>query len=107
MTQFSELPIRPQILEQLSAASFSTMTPVQAAAIPQALEGKDPLAPAQTGTGKTLAFLSPVMEQLLKSHILAITALVLVATRQLAMQVAAQYVALRGKRLVAAAIGVG
>jgi ATP-dependent RNA helicase RhlE len=107
MTQFSELPIRPQILEQLSAASFSTMTPVQAAAIPQALEGKDVLATAQTGTGKTLAFLIPVMEQLLKSHIPAITALVLVPTRELAMQVAAQYDALRGKRLAAAAIVVG
>ncbi len=107
MTQFSELPIRPQILEQLSAANFSTMTPVQAAAIPQALEGKDVLATAQTGTGKTLAFLIPVIEQLLKSHIPAITALVLVPTRELAMQVAAQYDALRGKRLAAAAIVVG
>jgi len=107
MTQFSELPIRPQIMEQLSAASFSTMTAVQAAAIPQALEGKDVLATAQTGTGKTLAFLIPIMEHLLKQHIPAITALVLVPTRELAMQVAAQYDALRGKRLAAAALVVG
>ena len=45
-------------------ARFSTSTPVQAAAIPQALEGKDVIATAQTGTGKTLAFLIPVMEKL-------------------------------------------
>jgi len=52
--------------ERLSAARFSVPTPVQAAAIPQALEGKDVLATAQTGTGKTLAFLIPVIERLLK-----------------------------------------
>jgi len=50
----------------LEAARFTTPTPVQAAAIPQALEGKDVLATAQTGTGKTLAFLIPVIERLLK-----------------------------------------
>ena len=94
-------------MEQLTAARFSTMTPVQAAAIPHALQGKDVLATAQTGTGKTLAFLIPVMEHLLKSHIPAITALVLVPTRELAMQVAAQFDALRGKRLAAAAQVVG
>ena len=55
--------------ERLSAAKFSLPTPVQAAAIPQALDGKDVLATAQTGTGKTLAFLIPVMEKLLRqSH---------------------------------------
>jgi ATP-dependent RNA helicase RhlE len=107
MTQFSELPISSQVMEQLTAARFSTMTPVQAAAIPHALQGKDVLATAQTGTGKTLAFLIPVMEHLLKSHIPAITALVLVPTRELAMQVAAQFDALRGKRLAAAAQVVG
>ncbi len=70
---------------------------MQAAAIPQALEGKDVLATAQTGTGKTLAFLIPVIEKLLKQHKPGIAALVLVPTRELAMQVAAQYNALRGK----------
>ncbi len=54
--------------ERLSAAKFTTPTPVQAAAIPQALEGKDVLATAQTGTGKTLAFLIPVMERLLQGQ---------------------------------------
>jgi len=50
--------------ERLIAARLSTPTPVQAGAIPQALEDKDVIATAQTGTGKTLAFLIPVMEKL-------------------------------------------
>ncbi len=106
-TQFSELPISARLQEQLAAASFTTMTPVQSAAIPQALAGKDVLATAQTGTGKTLAFLVPMLEQLLKHHVPAVTALVLVPTRELAMQVAEQYDALRGNRLPAAAQVVG
>jgi ATP-dependent RNA helicase RhlE len=92
--------------ERLVAGRFTTPTPVQAAAIPQALEGKDVLATAQTGTGKTLAFLIPVIEKLLKEHKPGIAALVLVPTRELAMQVATQYNALRGK-LPAAALVVG
>ncbi len=107
MTQFSELPISSRLQEQLAASSFVTMTPVQSAAIPQALAGKDILATAQTGTGKTLAFLVPMMEQLLKHHVPGVTALVLVPTRELAMQVAEQYDALRGSRLPAAAQVVG
>ena len=57
MQNFSELQISNYTKERLALANFATPTPVQAAAIPQALEGKDVLATAQTGTGKTLAFL--------------------------------------------------
>ena len=64
MQSFSELTLSPSLKERLIAAKFSTPTPVQAAAIPQALEGKDVIATAQTGTGKTLAFLLPIMEKL-------------------------------------------
>jgi ATP-dependent RNA helicase RhlE len=107
MTQFTELPISAPLQARLSAAKFTTMTPVQAAAIPQALEGKDVLATAQTGTGKTLAFLIPLLEQLLKQKTPGISALILVPTRELAMQVAAQYDALRGKGTRPAALVVG
>ena len=80
---------------------------MQAAAIPQALAGKDVLATAQTGTGKTLAFLIPIIEHLLQNEAAGIAALVLVPTRELAMQVVDQYNALRGKRLAPAALVVG
>src|SRR5437899_12718980 len=76
--RFSEMLISPYVKERLAAARFITPPPVQAAAIPQALEGKDVLATAQTGTGKTLAFLIPVIEKLLKDKTPGIAALVLV-----------------------------
>ena len=107
MQNFSDLPISPSLKERLAAADFSIPTPVQVATIPQALAGKDVLATAQTGTGKTLAFLIPIMEQLTRKESAGIAALVLVPTRELAMQVAEQYDALRGKRLAPAALVVG
>jgi ATP-dependent RNA helicase RhlE len=105
--RFSEMPISPYMKERLATAKFISPTPVQAATIPQALEGKDILATAQTGTGKTLAFLIPVIERLLKNQTPGIAALVLVPTRELAMQVVDQYNALRGKQLLPAALVVG
>ncbi len=107
LARFSEMLISPYVKERLGAARFTTPTPVQLAAIPQALEGKDVLATAQTGTGKTLAFLIPVIERLLKDKTPGIAALVLVPTRELAMQVVEQYNALRGKQLLPAALVVG
>ncbi|MBI4478853.1 MAG: DEAD/DEAH box helicase [Acidobacteria bacterium] len=88
-------------------AGFSTPTAVQAAAIPQALAGKDVLATAQTGTGKTLAFLIPIIEHLLQQNAPGIAALVLVPTRELGMQVMDQYNALRGKKLPPGALVIG
>ena len=107
MQSFSELSISPSLKERLQTLGFSTPTPVQAAAIPQGLEGKDVIATAQTGTGKTLAFLIPVMEKLSAQKTRGLAALVLVPTRELAMQVAAQYDALRGKQAQPAALVVG
>jgi len=105
--RFSEMPISTYVKERLAVARFTTPTPVQAAAIPQALAGKDVLATAQTGTGKTLAFLIPVMEKLLKDKAPGIAALVLVPTRELAMQVVDQFNILRGQQLLPAALVVG
>ena len=104
---FSNMAISAYTKERLANAGFSIPTPVQLAAIPKALEGKDVLATAQTGTGKTLAFLVPMIEQLLQQVTPGIAALVLVPTRELAMQVVAQYDALRGKQLQPAALVVG
>ena len=107
MESFSELSISPSLKERLKASRFSTPTPVQAAAIPQALAGTDVIATAQTGTGKTLAFLIPVIETLTQSKTTGIAALVLVPTRELAMQVVAQYDALRSTGSRPAALVVG
>ena len=107
MLSFADSIISPYMKERLAAMKFVTPTPVQASAIPVALEGKDVLATAQTGTGKTLAFLIPVMEKLLQQTAPGVGALVLVPTRELAVQVVDQYNALRGKSLTQAAAVVG
>jgi ATP-dependent RNA helicase RhlE len=107
MQSFSELSISSYLQDRIASAGFVTPTPVQAGAIPHALAGKDVLATAQTGTGKTLAFLIPIMEKLLADKTRGVTALVLGPTRELALQVADQYEALRGRQLPAAAVVVG
>ena len=88
--QFSELQLSAPLQQQLARANFINPTPVQAAAIPPALEGQDILATAQTGTGKTLSFLIPLIERMPKDQKGA-TALVLLPTRELAMQVLEQW----------------
>jgi ATP-dependent RNA helicase RhlE len=107
MENFSEFVISPSLKEQLSHAGFVKPTPVQVGAIPPGVECKDVLATAQTGTGKTLAFLIPILNRLLRDDTCGVAALVLVPTRELAMQVAAQHDALRGKKLPSAALIVG
>ena len=107
MENFSQFVISHSLKEQLSCAGFVKPTPVQAAAIPPGLQGKDILATAQTGTGKTLAFLIPMLESLLRNDADGIAALVLVPTRELAIQVAAQHDALRGRKLPLAGLIVG
>ena len=104
---FSEFSVAPSLKERLKAAKFLVPTPVQASAIPQALAGKDLIATAQTGTGKTLAFLIPVLERLAQQPARGISALVLVPTRELAMQVVAQFNALKEKQAAPSALVVG
>lgn len=64
---FATLGLSPQICQTLSDLGFKTPTDIQQQAIPQILEGKDVLASAQTGTGKTAAFGLPIIQQLLDS----------------------------------------
>ena len=91
MKLFSELSLSPLVQKRLAAVNFVTPTPVQAGAIPPALEGRDVVATAQTGTGKTLSFMLPIIERLQKVQGKQITALVLLPTRELAMQVEKVY----------------
>jgi ATP-dependent RNA helicase RhlE len=107
LNTFTELPLSSNLQRKLAASGFTTPTPVQAAAIPEALQGKDVLATAATGTGKTLAFLLPIFENLENFDQRGIAALVLVPTRELAMQVVAQYDALRERKMPPAALVVG
>ncbi len=89
---FEKLGLIPQILSALVPLNYTKPTPVQAKVIPLVLEGKDVVATAQTGTGKTAAYVLPLLQHLArktekemtKKHI---RALILVPTRELASQV--------------------
>jgi len=112
MTTFTELPLSAHLQQKLAAAQFITLTPIQARAIAPALEGKDVIGTAQTGTGKTLAFLIPILEMLRAEsakHEASknVRALVLLPTRELAMQVHEQYEQLRDKKMPKAALVIG
>jgi len=111
MTTFTELPLSVALQHRLAAAQFITPTPIQAGAIPPALEGKDVIGTAQTGTGKTLAFLIPIIEMLQREAsreaLRQTSALVLLPTRELAMQVHEQYEKLRSKNTPKAALVIG
>ncbi len=107
MTTFAELPLSAALQQALAAAQFKTLTPIQERAIPPALEGKDVIATAQTGTGKTLAFLLPLIEMLRREPARQASALILLPTRELAIQVHDQYELLRGKNTPKAALVIG
>jgi ATP-dependent RNA helicase RhlE len=98
VNQFSDFQISANLKKQLAAANFITPTPVQAGAIPPGLEGRDVLATAQTGTGKTLSFLIPLIERMpqAKDQSKSCSALILLPTRELAMQVEQVYRKLTG-----------
>ena len=85
MENFLSLKLEETLIESLAKINFKTPTPIQAKAIPVALEGKDILGTAQTGTGKTGAFGVPLINYLLKTK--NDTALVMTPTRELATQV--------------------
>ncbi len=85
--KFSELDLNEELLEAISYMGFEEATPIQEQAIPEILNGKDLLACAQTGTGKTAAFLLPILNLLHKRNDHQIKALIIVPTRELAIQI--------------------
>jgi ATP-dependent RNA helicase RhlE len=107
MTTFTELPLSAPLQQKLAAAQFITLTPIQERAIQPALDGKDVIGTAQTGTGKTLAFLIPVIEMLRNEPAAQARALVLLPTRELAMQVHEVYEGLRSKNMPKASLVIG
>jgi ATP-dependent RNA helicase RhlE len=107
MTTFSELPLSSALQRKLAAAQFTNLTPIQQSTIPPALEGRDVIGTAQTGTGKTLAFLIPLLESLDREPAHSTVALALLPTRELAIQVHDQYEQLRTRRMSKAALIIG
>ena len=93
MTKFSDLALDPRVLKAVAEAGYETPTPIQAQAIPHALQGKDVLGIAQTGTGKTASFVLPMVTLLGQGRAKARMprSLVLCPTRELAAQVAENF----------------
>jgi len=86
LSQFSSLGISGELVQALETLNITEPTPIQKQAIPFALEGKDLIAQAQTGTGKTFAFLLPIIENIdIKSE--HVQALIVTPTRELALQI--------------------
>ncbi|HEX2201669.1 MAG TPA: DEAD/DEAH box helicase, partial [Longimicrobium sp.] len=88
-TDFATLGLRPELVRAVDELGFTRPTPVQADAIPPALEGRDVLACAMTGSGKTAAFLLPILQRLRDKPRGKTRALVLAPTRELAAQIEA------------------
>jgi ATP-dependent RNA helicase RhlE len=105
---FSEFSLSPELLRSIRDRGHHRATPIQAGAIPAALQGRDLIATAETGSGKTAAFLVPLIDRLHRSGGAAhggIRAMVLAPTRELAAQVAREFALLaRHTRLKAAVI---
>ena len=93
MTKFSDLALDPRVLQAIAEAGYETPTPIQAQAIPYALQGRDVLGIAQTGTGKTASFVLPMVTLLGQGRARARMprSLVLAPTRELAAQVAENF----------------
>jgi len=93
MTKFSDLKLDPKVLKAIAEAGYETPTPIQEQAIPHALEGRDVLGIAQTGTGKTASFTLPLINRLARGRARARMprSLVLAPTRELAAQVAENF----------------
>jgi ATP-dependent RNA helicase RhlE len=85
---FSDLGLKPGLVAAVTEKGYATPTPIQLAAIPAVLAGRDVLAGAQTGTGKTAGFVLPILQKLESRKGIAPRALILTPTRELAAQVA-------------------
>jgi ATP-dependent RNA helicase RhlE len=84
---FEQFSFDPRIRAGIKTAGYTTPTPIQQQAIPRVLQGRDILATAQTGTGKTAAFVLPILERLIKGPSGRVRALIVAPTRELAEQI--------------------
>jgi len=88
---FTNLHIHADLLKGIRELGFTRPTPIQAEAVPPALEGRDLLACAQTGSGKTIAFLLPILHRLMNKPRRTTRALILTPTRELAAQILEEF----------------
>ena len=91
---FTNLRLHPDLLKGIRELGFTRPTPIQAEAVPSAIDGRDLLACAQTGSGKTIAFLLPVLHRLMTKPRRTSRALILTPTRELAAQILEEFNAL-------------
>ena len=84
---FKDLGFEPQLQEGLDMMGFEKPTPIQEQAIPAILNNKDMIACAQTGTGKTAAFVLPILNKLCKGNASKINTIIISPTRELALQI--------------------
>ena len=88
--KFTELKLDEQLLEAISYMGFETATPIQEQVIPVILENRDLIACAQTGTGKTGAYVLPILNKLIGKRENSADTLIIVPTRELAIQIEQQ-----------------
>ncbi len=88
--EFSGFNFHPSVMEGLDAIGFETPTPIQQMIIPFIMEGRDVIGCAQTGTGKTAAYLLPILNRIISQPVKGVNTIIIAPTRELALQIAQQ-----------------
>jgi len=104
---FSIFALIPEVLRAVRERGYDEATPIQADAIPQIIAGRDVMATAQTGSGKTAAFLLPIIDRLHRERAAHLSVLILAPTRELAAQIGREFELLARHTLLSAAVVVG
>jgi len=104
---FSTFSLIPEALRAIGERGYQEATPIQAGAIPQIMAGRDLTATAETGSGKTAAFLLPIIDRLHRQHASHLSAIVLAPTRELAAQIGREFELLARHTRLSVAVVVG
>jgi ATP-dependent RNA helicase RhlE len=104
---FSIFDLIPEVLRAVRERGYDEATPIQADAIPQIIAGRDLMATAQTGSGKTAAFLLPIIDRLQRRRAAHLSAIILAPTRELAAQIGREFELLARHTLLSAAVVIG
>ena len=104
---FSQLGLAPSQVSACESLGYNTPTPIQSQAIPVVLSGRDVIGCAETGTGKTAAFLLPIIQRLSNTTRPGLRVLVLAPTRELALQIQENYAALNQVKTNRSVIAIG